>query len=112
MNDINNLNKLSNTVNVTLINKSGDKIDEFKMKSGSILWVFIRKRGFPIGSACSGVGVCGACNIKIVSNNNESTSNQTSFEKETLSKNQKNPQERLACLCRVYDDIVVQADYW
>jgi Na+-transporting NADH:ubiquinone oxidoreductase subunit NqrF len=112
MNDISNLNKLSTTVNVTLINKNGEKIDEFKMKSGSILWVFIRKRGFPIGSAWSGVGVCGACNIKIVSNNDESTSEQTPFEKETLSKNNKNSEDRLACLCRVYNNIVVQADYW
>ena len=103
---------LAKSIKVTLINKSGNKIDEFNMRAGTNLWVFLRKRGLPIGAACSGVGVCGACNIKIHSDDPESVSIQNDFEKETLLKNNKLSDHRLACLCRVFSDITVQADYW
>ncbi|MBX9838644.1 MAG: hypothetical protein K2X69_10075, partial [Silvanigrellaceae bacterium] len=69
-------NDLSNSVRIILLNKSGHKIDEFFMRAGANLWVFIRKRGLPIGAACSGVGVCGACNIKVITNNPNAVSEQ------------------------------------
>ena len=103
---------LSKSVKVILLNKSGIIIDEFFMKAGANLWVFIRKRGIPIGSACSGVGVCGACNIKILIDNPTAISTQNEFEKETLSKNNKSIDNRLACLCRVFSDLTIKADYW
>lgn len=103
---------LSNTVKIILLNKAGVKIDEFLMRAGANLWVFIRKRGLPIGAACSGVGVCGACNIKVISDDPNAVSLQNDFEKETLTKNNKLLEYRLACLCRVFSDLTIQADYW
>ena len=103
---------LSKFIKITVFNKRGLQIDEFDMRAGTNLWVFLRKRGLPIGSACSGVGVCGACHIKIISNTKNSISEQNDFEKETLLKNNKLINERLACLCRVYSDLKIQADYW
>jgi len=112
---------LNKQVKVTILNKHGKKIDEFFMRGGMNLWVFIRKHGLPIGSACSGVGVCGACDVKVIPSQqdnssvltqNDSISIQNDFEKETLKRNNKPQDSRLACLCRVYNDIEVQADYW
>ncbi len=103
---------LSRTIKVTILNKNGEKIDEFSMRGGMNLWVFIRKRGLPIGSACSGVGVCGACCVKVTGTAAEYISAQNEFEKETLARNSKSTDMRLACLCRVYDDVTVQANYW
>lgn len=102
---------LDKQVKVTVLNKDGKKIDEFFMRGGSNLWVFIRKHGLPIGSACSGVGVCAACDVKIRSLPN-SVSTQNDFEKNSLKRNNKDDSSRLACLCRVYNDIEIQADYW
>lgn len=99
-------------VTITLVNKAGDKFDEFNMRAGTNLWVFLRKRGLPIGAACSGVGICAACNIKILTKNTDAISKQNEFEKQTLLKNNKSTDNRLACLCRVFTDITVQADYW
>lgn len=103
---------LENSVTITLINKSGNKIDEFNMRAGTNLWVFLRKRGLPIGAACSGVGVCGACSVKIIFEEPNAISKQNDFEKETLLKNNKFLENRLACLCRVFSNVTVQADYW
>ncbi len=102
----------SRQVKVTILNKNGDKIDEFFMRGGMNLWVFLRKQGLPIGSACSGVGVCGACCVSVKGVGSECVSLQNEFEKETLLRNGKSSHLRLACLCRVYTDIGVQADYW
>lgn len=103
---------LSKQVKVTVLNKEGKKIDEFLMRGGTNLWVFIRKQGLPIGSACSGVGVCAACEIKVKEGVPDLLSLQNDFEKETLRRNNKPENSRLACLCRVYQDIEIQADYW
>lgn len=103
---------LNKQVKISLFNKEGKKINEFIMRGGMNLWVFIRKHGLPIGSACSGVGVCAACCITIKNENLNCVSPKNDFEKETLAQNSKPSHMRLACLCRVYDDLEVQADYW
>lgn len=105
---------LKKIVTVTILNKQGQQIDQFEMRGGMNLWVFLRKRGLPIGSACSGVGVCGACHIKVIENESrsESLSPKNDFERNTLARNDKPDSERLACLCRVYADVTIQADYW
>ena len=105
-------NDLAKIVKISLMNKSGEIFDEFNIRAGSNLWVFLRKRGLPIGAACSGVGVCGACNVKIIHMSPNSLSIQNNFEKETLQKNNKTQNERLACLTRVFQDITLQAEYW
>lgn len=102
------------TVTIRLLNKSGDVFDSFEMRSGTNLWVFIRKRGHAIGAACSGVGVCAACAVQIKeSTQPDAVSPITDFEKESLARHGKTePDYRIACLVRVFGDLTVQADYW
>lgn len=102
----------SKMVQVKLFGKLGQQIDSFEMRAGSNLWVVLRKRGHAIGSACSGVGVCGACDVSLASNVSLSVTPQNDFERDTLLRNGKTPDQRLACLCRVFSDIEVSADYW
>ena len=110
----------SRMVWVRLLNKSGQEMDRFEMRAGSNLWVFLRKRGHPIGSACSGVGVCGACHVTILTPHSTpgkvspplKITPQNQFERETLTRNLKPQEQRLACLCRVFSDVEVSAEYW
>jgi ferredoxin len=99
-------------VTVTILNSKGNKIKEFSIRGGSNLWVFLRKNKVPIGSSCSGVGVCGGCDVKISSQRTECVSPVSDLEKETLSRNHKSNDLRLSCLCRVYEDICVKSNYW
>lgn len=101
-----------NEITIKLANKAGNIFDEFKIRSGSNLWVFIRKRGHPIGSACSGVGVCAACHVRILNEENVKVSDQSAFEKTSLKNNKHDENSRLSCLTRVFSDLTVQADYW
>lgn len=112
MEDLPSQNNLNHFVVITVLNKAGEQIDQFTIRSGANIWVFLRKRGLPIGSACSGVGVCGACSLKISSTHSNAVSEKNLFEIETLKRNGKSPQERLGCLCRIYHDVTVQSDYW
>lgn len=100
------------TVRVLLVNAQGVEMDSFDVRSGSNLWVFIRKRGHAIGAACSGVGVCGACNIVVTAPTQDALAQASAFECETLRRNGKPENQRLACLCRIFGDVTVQADYW
>jgi ferredoxin len=103
---------LNSLIKVTVLDKNCNKLKEFSMRKGSNLWVYLRKNGLPIGSACSGVGVCAACDVKLTILSQDSVSEQNDFEKQSLIRNNKNDNNRLACMCRVYHDISVQADYW
>ncbi len=104
--------KFNKLVLVSVLNHSGQKIKEFYMRRGLNLWVFLRKHGLPIGSSCSGVGVCGACSVFIQENKPNSLSPITEFEISCLSRNLKKAGMRIACLCRVYEDIEVSSDYF
>src|SRR5438093_754936 len=106
--------KNSQNIEVCVYNKNNKLFKKFSMRKGSNLWVWLRKNGLPIGSACSGVGVCGACHITIYSTDPavNSISPQTEFERSTLCRNGKNPEERLACLTRVYDNLSIKASSW
>ena len=86
-------------------------VKTFASRGGMNLWAMIRKIGLPIGSACSGVGVCAACHVKV--SPPQSVTEQSEFEASALTKNGKDPlEERLACLCRVRNNLEVYADYW
>ncbi|MCA2961806.1 MAG: (2Fe-2S)-binding protein [Silvanigrellales bacterium] len=98
-------------VTVRCVGKSGSTVREFSMRGGLNLWVFLRKHGVPVGAACSGVGVCAACHVTVSPGGNVSPANE--FEQESLRRHGHDPQsQRLACLCRVWGDVTVSADYW
>jgi ferredoxin len=98
-------------VTLTLFNATGQEIDSFSVRRGMNVWVALRKRGVAIGSACSGVGVCGACHVKITPLG-EGFSPANEFEKRTLEKNHTPEAERLSCLCRAFTSLHIQASYW
>ena len=100
------------TATVKLIAKDGSQLDEFTMRCGTNLWVFIRKRGHSIGAACSGVGVCAACHVEMTEGNSSALSEQNDFERQQLSQHGLPETNRLACLCRVFGDVSVKANYW
>ena len=109
---INDKPDINEKIEISVHSKSGVFIKSFKIRKGTNLWVFLRKNNLPIGAACSGVGVCGACNIKINHKNNPNVSPPTELEKRTLLNNKKDPNDRLACLCRVFSDLSITAEYW
>ena len=85
-------------------------VKKIQVRGGSNLWVALRKAGMPIGSACSGVGVCAACHVTVTPT--EGVTDQTEFEVSSLARNGKGTEMRLACLCRVISDLTVKAEYW
>ena len=95
---------------VTLQSKQGEILHTLSVRKGSNLWVVLRKHNIPVGASCSGVGVCGACDVHIV--RGKTRAEQNDFESQTLARNHKAPDARLACLCRISEDISVTAEYW
>lgn len=61
----------SQNIDVTVYTKQNAVLKKFSMRKGGNLWVWLRKNGVPIGSACSGVGVCGACTVSVRIENND-----------------------------------------
>lgn len=105
--------KNSPNIEISVYSKDDQLLKKFYMRKGTNLWISLRKNGLPIGAACSGVGVCGACNIEIIESSNlKPVSPQNEFERSTLLRNGKNPEDRLACLTRVSDNLSIKADYW
>ena len=85
-------------VKVSLVSSSGQVFGQIEMRSNTNLWVNLRKQGIPIGASCSGVGVCAACDFKVL-DGEEGLSSKTPFETQSLSRNNKQESSRLACLC-------------
>jgi ferredoxin len=102
---------LQRSVNVRCVDKSGALVRQCVSRGGLNLWAVLRKNGVPIGAACSGVGVCAACSVRV--SPSEALTPQEAFERESLANHGHDPDaQRLACLCRVLDDVTVSADYW
>lgn len=102
----------SEKVSVELRKKSGEILKTFVARRGVNLWVLLRRFGIPVGASCSGVGVCGKCAVRNLSADPNSLSGKSEFESQTLSRQGLSDDLRLACLCRVQDNLTVTADYW
>ena len=85
-------------------------------RPGTNLWFQLRKHGIPIGSSCSGVGVCGACAVQVrpleaadaADTTGPALSEETPFEHDTKARHGIASQKRLACLVRLWGDVVVE----
>ncbi|MBM3381994.1 MAG: (2Fe-2S)-binding protein [Betaproteobacteria bacterium] len=102
----------SEKITVELRRKSGVLLQMLSLRKGTNLWVALRRFGIPVGSSCSGVGVCGKCAVQIDEQYEKQLSPRTDLETETLSRQGIDPAQRLSCLCRVQGDVIVSADYW
>lgn len=65
--------------------------------------------GLPIGRACEGEGICGACRVVVLQ---DGLSPMEAREKETLARMSARPTERLACCARLVGDSVVGCAAW
>jgi ferredoxin len=99
-------------VTITCLGKNG-VIKTFEARAGLNLWVLLRRNGLPIGAACSGVGVCAACDVEVTPTASIHPQVSSQFETDSMARNQKTaPGLRLACLLRVVADVTVRASYW
>jgi len=91
-------------------NTSGTILKTFPMRWGGNIWAALRRHKIPIGSSCSGVGVCAACAVRLEPASATETASE--FEQKSLQTHEKPLTMRLACLCRAYGDVTVSHDAW
>jgi ferredoxin len=96
------------TVFIRVLNKERELVQTIEARRGALLWVLLRKKHLPVGAACSGVGVCGACDVFIESSG--AFEGATVRESEVLDRNRKQAGSRLSCLVRVWADMTVWSD--
>lgn len=97
---------------VHLCKRGGDLFRTIVIRRGMNLWVALRRFGVPVGASCSGVGVCGKCAVMETKESNSSLSERTELEEQTIQRQGLSPEARLSCLCRVYKETSISADYW
>ena len=99
-------------INVELRTKCGDLLRVISIRKGTNLWVALRRFGIPVGSSCSGVGVCGKCAVQIHPEIDDGINSKSDLENQTIQRQGLAENQRLACLCRLQSNAVVSADYW
>jgi ferredoxin len=82
---------------------------ELRVSRGTPLIEAIRRAGLPIARACGEELICGKCGVRILEGR---VCRESAREKEMKKRNRVSPELRLACVIRVYDDLVLRADYW
>lgn len=98
-------------VTVSVQDRLGTVVKEFQVRKGMNLWFQLRKHGLPIGAACSGVGVCAACDVEICSPEGSFTiDNESEFERSSKQRQGIDLSRRLSCLVRVWCDLIVKLD--
>ena len=65
--------------------------------------------GLPIGRACEGEGVCGACRVVVYQDGLDPAS---ALEAATLARINASPHERLACCARLIDNTSIGCPAW
>ncbi len=80
----------------------------FEVRNGSNLMQALLKAGLPVASSCLGDGICGKCRVAIKGKVNLAND----LELQTLTKNNCDPDQRLACQVIVVDPIEVKTTYW
>ena len=65
--------------------------------------------GLPIGRACEGEGICGACRVVVYQNGLDAAS---PLEAATLLRINARPDERLACCARLIEDTSIGCAAW
>jgi ferredoxin len=82
---------------------------ELQVSRSTPLIEAIREAGLPIARACGEELICGKCGVRILEGR---VSVESAREREMKRRNRVAPELRLACVIRVYDDLVLTADYW
>lgn len=74
-----------------------------KIKEGETIWEALQNTGIELESDCGGMGTCGKCKIKVLSEIDPPSSK----ERELLDEQELNQGVRLACRTRVFRDMVI-----
>lgn len=82
---------------------------ELLLERGRRLLGGIVRAGLPIGRACEGEGICGACRVVV---RGGVLSEPESDEVATLSRIDARPDERLACRARLLGDAEISCAAW
>ncbi len=80
-----------------------------RVPKGTRLIDAVRQAGLPIARACGDQLICASCGVEILDG---SVSRESATELRTKRNNRTRAGLRLACAIRVYDDLVLTADYW
>lgn len=68
-----------------------------------------RAAGLPLGAACDGDGICGACAVRVLSG---TAPPEGALERRTKAANDVPASHRLACLLTTRRPLTVTTDYW
>lgn len=99
-------------IKVELYRRTGELFRSISVRRGSNLWVILRRFGVPIGASCSGVGVCGKCAVEFTAVSQSAVNEASELEQMTIERQGLPDTVRLACLCRVNENVSLRADYW
>jgi 2Fe-2S ferredoxin len=75
-----------------------------------ILWA-AERNDVPLGSSCSGDGLCGWCKVIVLEGENN-IAEPNEIERKVMLRKHYQPYERVACQAKVLGDIVITTTYW
>lgn len=82
-----------------------------RVAKGTPLLEAAQRAGLPIASGCGANGTCARCGVLIL-DGREAISPETRDEVKAKQMNRIDPEQRLACMATVSDDVHVTASYW
>jgi ferredoxin len=82
-----------------------------EVPEGATLLDAARAAGLPIARACSGHGLCGRCDLEILSGRGW-LSPEAADERETRERDRLPDSRRLSCQARVHGPVLATASYW
>ena len=80
-----------------------------KVSRGTRLIDAIQRAGLPIARSCGDELVCALCGIRVLEG---VVSKESARERKVKVRNRVPKTLRLACALRIYDDLIVTAEYW
>ena len=80
-----------------------------QVSKGTRLIDAIQRAGLPIARSCGDELVCALCGIRVLEGE---VSKESARERKVKVRNRVQKNLRLACALRIYDDLVVTAEYW
>ena len=103
------------TITLRLLDGKGQEVRREQVRSGTNPWALIRRWHLPIGAACSGVGICGACAVTVLEGM-EHFEAPSELEERTKTLQGKGDSTRILCLCRLKKEgpgvVTLQSFLW
>jgi ferredoxin len=87
------------------------RVTEAQVPTGSTLLAAARQAGLPVARACGARAQCGRCGLRVLGGAG-ALAPETEAERRTKRRNRVDPEERLACACRVHGEARLTATYW